>query len=161
MKTQIVKAEIKDIPLISELAHIIWSQAFYEILTKEMLEDMLEKIYSTEALKKEMLELGHQFWLVKTHEDYLGYASAYEKETTLWIKKIYLKPEAQGLGLGKALIQNAIQYFPQSKKISLYVNKDNENARHFYERQGFKKESEEKVMMGSFEFNDLIMSKPL
>ena len=51
--------------------------------------------------------------------------------------------------------------FPNTNKISLYVNRDNKNARSFYERQGFKQVSEEKVMMGSFEFNDLIMSKTL
>lgn len=161
MKTQIIKAGIEDIALVSSLAHIIWPQAFSEILSKEQLEDMLDKIYSHDALEKEVLELGHQFWLVKAEDDYLGFASAYEKENTLWLKKIYLKSEAQGLGLGKSLIQNAIENFPKCKKISLYVNRDNKNAQSFYERQGFKQVSEEKVMMGSFEFNDLIMSKTL
>jgi ribosomal protein S18 acetylase RimI-like enzyme len=51
-----------------------------------------------------------------------------------WIDQLYVLPEAQGRGLGAALLRVAQSSWPQ---LSLWTFQRNTAARHFYERHGF------------------------
>jgi GNAT superfamily N-acetyltransferase len=51
-----------------------------------------------------------------------------------WIEQLYVLPEAQGLGIGSALLERAKQ---ASSALSLWTFQANHPARRFYERHGF------------------------
>lgn len=51
-----------------------------------------------------------------------------------WIDQLYVLPEAQGRGIGTALLQVAQASWPQ---LSLWTSQRNTAARRFYERHGF------------------------
>jgi putative acetyltransferase len=51
-----------------------------------------------------------------------------------WIDHLYVVPEAQGQGLGSALLAKAQQAYP---KLSLWTFQRNNLARRFYESKGF------------------------
>ena len=158
--TAITPATHDDIPIIIALAQRIWPVAYGNILTPGQIDNMLERIYSANNLRKEMAE-GHQFWLAYDANAAVGFISAYKNDTTVWIKKVYVDMAMQGKGIGARLIETAVAAFPSTEEIRLYVNRDNKPAHHFYERLGFIHIGEEPVQMGDGQFCDFVFSKKI
>lgn len=55
----------------------------------------------------------------------------------VWIDEIYVRQEARGLGIGSALMNDAVKNFPAAR-VRLEVEHDNTAARRLYERLGYK-----------------------
>lgn len=55
----------------------------------------------------------------------------------VWIDEIYVREEARGLGVGSALMNDAVKNFPAAR-VRLEVEHDNTAARRLYERLGYK-----------------------
>lgn len=55
-----------------------------------------------------------------------------------WVDEIYVRPEFQGKGLGKALFAFMDREFPQIKRFRLEVTEVNKGAVRLYERMGYK-----------------------
>ena len=115
-----------------------------------------------------MVRQGHVFWIVRFGDLDVGYASAYKDGDRLWLKKLYVRDDHRGLGLGKALIETALEHFHADRisssppmELALYVNKDNTPAINYYLRSGFQVEAEVPVQMGPYGFTDYIMQKVL
>jgi len=149
-----------DFALIENLARRIWPVAYGAILTPIELENLLSNIYSGQNLAKEVYE-GHRFWGAFDGETALGFASGYHKENTIWLKKLYVLPEAQGKGAGRALLETVIAAFAPAEDARLYVNADNRAAQDFYRRLGFANSGAVPVRMGDFDFTDFVFVKPL
>ena len=149
-----------DLPRVAELAHRIWPEAFATILPPERIPGMLAEIYALEALKADIVERGHQYFIAARAAEDLGFASAYRADGRVWIKKLYLLKESRGLGLGKALIAAARDRFGADLPVALYVNDGNAPAIAFYRSQGFEVEKHVPVQMGPYQFHDYVMLKP-
>ncbi|MBX7146466.1 MAG: GNAT family N-acetyltransferase [Alphaproteobacteria bacterium] len=145
---------------IIDLARLIWPVSYAHILTQEQINNMLDRIYSLENLKKEMRS-GHIFFIAILDTQKVGYVSAYQEESIVWLKKLYILPTLQGQGIGKQLINVIIKAFPKSQEIRLLVNRDNLHAQQFYLRQHFIKIDEIPVKMGDFNFVDFVFSKKI
>lgn len=162
----ISNATSKDFKIIKEIAYATWPDVYGKILSKEQLNFMLSASYSEETLSDNMINKKHHFILVYDEAICIGFAS-YEhnylgkKETRL--HKIYLLPEAQGKGAGRALIDVVATYALEndSKIISLNVNRFN-NACTFYQKMGFTIVGEEDIEIGQgYLMEDYKMEKQL
>lgn len=147
-----------DLPLIRALAHRIWPAAYAGILTPEQIENLLTRIYDLANLNKEWIE-GHRFWAAYDGGKALGFASGYREGAAVWLKKLYVLPECQGRGVGRALMQNVIDAFAPAEEIRLLVNSGNLAAQEFYTRCGFSRDCEVPVQMGDFQFTDFVYVK--
>ena len=78
----------------------------------------------------------------------------------LEIKRIYLLSPFQGTGIGKRLMQEALDYAKHhnSRRLLLGVHSRNTNAIAFYQKSGYKIVGERKFKVGHHEYNDLIMA---
>ena len=161
------QATVSDIQVIREIAFATWPVAYGNILSSAQLEYMLELIYSTDALRKQMLELSHSFILAYQDSDALGFASygiaSPVDRKTMRLHKIYVLPSAKGSGIGKLLLDTVIGRAREAActSVSLNVNRDN-NAKTFYEKHGFYVSHEEDIDIGSGYFmNDFVMRREL
>lgn len=148
----IFQATSKDIPIIQEIAHKTWPIAYGSILSKAQLDYMLDLMYSDESLL-EQFKTKPLFFLAYEDDVCLGFTSCennYQNNKVTRLHKIYILPEAQGKGVGKALIEKviAIAKENQSEVISLNVNKFNK-AVSFYKKLGFVVASEEDLDIGN------------
>jgi len=148
----IFQATSKDIPIIQEIAHKTWPIAYGSILSKAQLDYMLDLMYSDESLL-EQFKTKPLFFLAYEDDVCLGFTSCennYQNNKVTRIHKIYILPEAQGKGVGKALIEKVIAVAKenQSEVISLNVNKFNK-AVSFYKKIGFEVASEEDLDIGN------------
>ncbi len=66
-----------------------------------------------------------------------GYCGLYMADGTQAIRAIYVLPEAQGKGIGKKLLHEALTHADEEKPVELSVAAFNEQAIAFYESLGF------------------------
>lgn len=150
-----------DLPIVQQLAEEIWPDAFEGVIERHQIEIMLEDIYALDTLRNDMDALGHIYWIARHANQDSGFISAYKRDDTTWIKKLYILPAKQGHGLGRALIAHATDHFAPSRALSLNVNTGNTKAIAFYKKYGFDVEKEVPVKMGPFDFTDYVMTKVL
>src|SRR5699024_6722710 len=158
----IIDAREKEIPIINDLAKKTWPSTFKNILSKKQIAYMLEWMYSYASLSKQM-QKGHQFLLIKAADQYCGYCSYANENKKTILQKIYILPNSQGLGIGKALLKEVILRARQSEANTLQLNVNRYNkAVNFYQKQGFKIISIEDNPIGQgYYMNDFVMELPL
>lgn len=137
-------ATLDDIPAIQQIAYNTWPSTYGGIISEEQIKYMLDLMYSTESLIQQMTK-GHQFYLFTKSDsaatkenEIMGFASvSNELDGIFKLNKLYIVPEAQKTGAGKALLTAVKDYAVQNggKKLILQVNKQNP-AIEFYKRQG-------------------------
>src|SRR5688572_20404319 len=100
------KADLGDINAIELLANDIWPKVYDYMISKEQIQYMLNLFYSPESLKSQMTEQHHIFFLAQLDEIPVGFASVGKLEEALYkLHKLYVQPELQGKGVGKALVK--------------------------------------------------------
>lgn len=156
------KATTNDIPLIHEMAWVVFPHTYKEILTPEQIDYMMEWMYSEDSLHKQMEKDGHIYYLAFKEDEPTGYLSIQpEGEHVFHLQKIYVLPSFQGMKLGKQLFEQAIkaikELHPAPCQMRLNVNRQNK-ALAFYERMGMVKVDEGDFPIGNgYYMNDFIM----
>lgn len=157
----ISKIEKKQLNLVQDLAYQIWPIAYSQILSNEQLTYMLDKFYSIEALM-EQLENGQCFFKIEDQGVAIGFL-AYElnckNSNQLKIHKIYVLDAYQGKGVGRQLIDFAVETAKknQQKGVFLNVNKYNK-AQFFYKKLGFIIVKDEVIDIGNnFVMDDYVL----
>ena len=105
---KMVEATPQDAELIEQLAHVIWLDAYRDILSKEQMDYMLTWMYSPEVLRQQMAD-GHTFLLAMLAEKTVGFAGFSIKDSDLmyWkLHKIYLLLSIGTLFLHENMVSN-------------------------------------------------------
>jgi GNAT superfamily N-acetyltransferase len=162
---EIRKASLEDYKTIFDIAVITWDAAYKTILSGAQLEYMMDMMYSPDSFTNQVAIEGHHFIIASVNGKDVGFASYelnYRYQTTK-LHKLYVLPDAQGTGAGKALItviENAAKS-NSNDKVTLNVNRFN-TAVHFYLKNGYTNAGEEDVDIGSgYLMEDYIMTKLL
>ncbi len=84
-----------------------------------------------------IFEHHEEVWLAEEAGRLLGFLAVARSERHGWevLEKLYVDPDAQNRGVGTALLDQAKALRPDG--FVLWVFQRNEDARRFYERQGF------------------------
>lgn len=160
-------ADTSHIPVIQQIAQTTWPITFGAILSKEQLAYMMEMMYSSSSLSRQMSVQKHLFLLASNTHKNLGFAAfelAYHGGEKTKIHKLYLLPEAQGQGLGSTFLQQISEKALQNgqQAITLNVNKYNEPAIKFYKKMGFRITREEVIPIGEgYIMDDYVLEKSL
>jgi GNAT superfamily N-acetyltransferase len=153
------KVGAEAIPLIKNLASNTWPATYSEIVSPQQVDYMMELIYSTSSLQKQ-IEKGQQFIIAYDEEKPVAFASYSIKEnnpSVYKLHKIYILPNQQGKGIGKQLISYIIKDIAPANALQLNVNRKNK-ALQFYQKLGFKIITEEDIDIGNnFYMKDYVM----
>jgi len=161
----ITTATINDVETIRQLAEATWWPTYSPILEEEQIRFMLDLIYSTEGLEKQIANNEQIFLLLKEGDKAVAFAgySPYDAEPAAYkLHKLYCLPETQGKGYGRILIDTVSRIAADAgaSKLLLNVNRHNKSL-SFYEKMGFGIAREEDIAIGPYWMNDYIMQKPL
>jgi GNAT superfamily N-acetyltransferase len=151
--------ERDELNVVKALAHDIWPRVYDYMISSEQISYMLSMMYDLDKLKQQWLE-GGKFVLLEVDGIAQGFVSFEEKENCVFLQKLYLRPEMQGQGFGKKMLQVAIDFAIDSKKpsLELTVNRNNKSL-DFYLGNGFEIKEEKDFDIGSGYFmNDYILS---
>jgi ribosomal protein S18 acetylase RimI-like enzyme len=144
------------------LAREIWNDNYIGIITQEQVDYMLHLMYSPKKIKED-INNNYQWELVYKENTLVGYLSyVIKNDNRVFLSKIYLKNNFQGLGIGKKMIHRVSEYakLNKCKAVYLTVNKNNIKGIRAYKGTGFKIIDEEITDIGKgYVMDDYIFEK--
>lgn len=158
--------------MIQGIANVAFPETYKDIITAEQCKYMMEMMYSTDNLRRQMTEEHHTYLICSIDGEAVGYVSVQplpddekdesEKDVDIFdLQKIYVLPDYQHRHIGRFLFDNAVklvhELHPEPCLLELHVNRHNK-ALHFYEHVGMSKLREGDYDIGNgFYMNDYIM----
>jgi N-acetylglutamate synthase-like GNAT family acetyltransferase len=156
---QFRKAVISDIPVIQQIAEKAWRPTYSHILSEEQTIYMLDMMYGTEVLMKQ-INSQIAFFLAVDEDLVIGYfAMEITELSKMKLHKIYLDPDQKSKGAGTKIIEfiKDVAFKAGVRQIELNVNKFN-SAVQFYEKIGFFRAKEMVLDIGNgYVMDDYVM----
>lgn len=171
MKKILKPIQLEQVTCLQQLSTQIFEEAFAAQNTPENMAAFLNEAYTVEKLSQELQNPDSEFFFLYVEETLAGYlkinvASAQTEEiaeNALEVERIYIKKEFKRQGLGRFLIEAAIELAIEKGKENIWLGvwEKNHGARPFYESLGFEYVSAHTFVMGDDPQTDLIMLKKL
>lgn len=171
MTVMVKKCTREDVQKLQEISIETFSETFKRQNSPENMKAYLEKAFHLSQLEKELSNVSSTFFFIYVHNEVAGYVKVnvddaqneYIGEDSLEIERIYIKKSFQKHGLGKCLLNKAIEMANDQKKKNIWLGvwEKNENAIAFYKKHGFVETGTHSFYMGDEEQIDLIMVKIL
>lgn len=169
MTVKIMKCTNADLKVLQEVSIETFNDTFKSQNSPENMEAYLNKAFTEEQLKKELFNCASEFFFLYDQDEVAGYlkvnifdAQSEEiGEESLEIERIYIRNKFQGKGLGRHLMEKAIEVALSKNKKSIWLGvwEKNETAIRFYERNGFIQTGAHSFYMGDEKQTDFIMTK--
>lgn len=171
MAAKIKKCNNEDLLILQNISMETFYDTFKDQNSLENMNAYLEKAFNLKQLERELSSIHSEFFFVYMNGEVAGYlkVNSGEEQTetmgeeALEIERIYIKCNFQKHGLGKYLLNQAVEMAMERKKKKLWLGvwEKNENAISFYEKMGFVQTGVHSFYMGDEEQMDLIMIKTL
>ncbi|TDL75349.1 GNAT family N-acetyltransferase [Rhodococcus qingshengii] len=162
---------IEDLCILQDISYETFNETFKDQNSPEIMNAYLERAFNVKQLEKELSNIFSRFFFVYFNNEVAGYLKVNTHDAqsenmgqdSLEIERIYIRGKYQKLGLGKYLINKAIEIAVEQgkNKIWLGVWEKNENAIAFYKKIGFVQAGTHSFYMGDEEQIDFIMIKSL
>ena len=154
----------QDIPLINELGEKAFYPTYLPFISEEQVSYMFHMMYDTAALRRQMQERGDIFFIAYAGTEALGFASCQHlADGVTKLHKLYVLPELQVKGVGKALLDSVEQAAAAAGQTRVLLNVNRENkAIGFYRKCGYAIRAEDDIDIGNgFFMNDYEMIKSI
>lgn len=162
----VTRADRVDLPEIARLARVIWHAHYPGIISGEQIAYMLDRMYAMDRMEEEMERGGVRYYVARRSHIALGFAASGPTPAAREYKlhKLYVLPESQRQGIGRALLDRVCEDLRQlgGQTLVLAVNKRNAAALAAYRRYGFQERGGARVDIGGgFVMDDFILAARL
>ncbi|MFJ7666927.1 GNAT family N-acetyltransferase [Lysinibacillus sp. NPDC097195] len=171
MSVKIIKCKMEDVHVLQEISIETFNDTFSNQNSPENMKTYLDRAFTIEQLESELANRSSQFYFILYDKEVAGYLKVNvddsQSETMgddfLEIERIYIRNKFQRKGLGKYLIDKAIDIAGEQNKKNIWLGvwEKNDNAICFYEKIGFVQTGAHSFYMGDEEQMDIIMTKKL
>ncbi len=143
MELRTVKATPKDAPILAATRQKVWAATYRGIYPDEMIDNFDYEWHIQREQNNLQNPMVHTY-LVLAERECVGYFTYFLRETPLWrdfhvrLFSLYLLPEYQGHGMGRAIFQYVAQQCRLAGYDKLYLScaPQNEKAMGFYRHLG-------------------------
>lgn len=156
---KIRELSVRDFGAVGRVARETWADAYAGIIPEQTQRRFLARAYSTSSLARR-IEDG-VFLVAESEGNVVGFAdfSADSGEVgTVELAAIYVRPDAQGRGLGTRLLVAGFARFPAARRVTAEVEQENSAARRFYEARGFVETARRTERVFGHEFRTVVMT---
>jgi diamine N-acetyltransferase len=171
MKLTMNKCTIDDLHLLRELSYKTFNETFRDMNKPSNMKAYLEQAFDIVKMRDELSNSNSLFYFLYADKELSGYLklNKYEAQTdindpqSIEIERIYVAKEFQGKGLGKILMNKAINIANNQGKSYLWLGvwEKNERGIQFYKKNGFYVVGKHSFFMGEEEQTDFILRKDL
>ena len=171
MTINIKQCTLEDLRKLQEISYETFNDTFKHQNSPENMNAYLDRAFNLKQLENELFNNSSQFYFVYFNNEVSGYLKVNTNDAqsekmgdeSLEIERIYIKKKFQKHGLGKCLLNKAMEIAMEgnNKKIWLGVWEKNENSIAFYQKMGFVQTETHSFFMGDEEQIDFIMTKTL
>lgn len=150
-----------DLATVRDLAMIIWPRLYRHMVSPVQMDAILSALFDLDTLEDDIDLRGHVYWLAEVGTKATGFASASLEDGRIHVYKIYVREDYRGFGIGKALMQAALERFSGAHSLSLIVPQDHDQGQGFALHSGFRFDRSEPVNIAGYELTNHIMIRPL
>lgn len=126
-----------DIAAVSALLARTWHDTYDAVLGVDRVAALTREWHAPDRLADELGRSGRVFLVAEAGGALAGTASASDRgDGILSVDRLYVAPEMQGKGIGRALFSAALRAFPEASIVRLEVEEKNARACRFYETWG-------------------------
>ena len=171
MSIEIKKVKLEDLELLRKISIETFTDTFAAQNSAENMKNYLERAYNSKQLESELANDLSQFYFIYLDNELAGYLKVNINEAqsekmpddTMEVERIYIRTNFQRKGLGKYLINKAIEIATTLNKKSIWLGvwEKNNNALTFYKKMGFTQNGAHSFYMGDEKQIDFIMIKTL
>lgn len=171
MTTTIKNCTLEDLHELQTISIETYTETFKEHNTPENLAAYLEQAYPLDKLERELGVPSSYFFFIYSGEQVAGYLKLNTDDAqtepmgkdSLEVERIYVRKAFQKFGIGKQLLDKAIEMAKEQNKKTIWLGvwENNDNAIAFYQKKGFVQTVSHSFYMGDDEQIDLIMVKTL
>ena len=171
MTIEIRQAVVADVDVLASLARRTFLLAYAENETPEHVHDYVERAFESNKITDEVTTPGNRWIMMLVDGCAAGYVKiVFERPideladaAPAQLERIYLLPEYQGGGLGRRLLDAALDEASASgaRNIWLAVWIENISAQRFYASAGFEPIGRTHFMLGPERQEDRVMSRKL
>jgi diamine N-acetyltransferase len=168
MTIRLTQCTREDLHKLQEISYETFTDTFKEQNTPENMNAYLEKAFNLKQLEDELNNTSSEFFFVFFNNELAGYLKVNINDAqsedmgneALEVERIYIKRDFQKHGLGKYLLNKAIEVAKVHNKIKVWLGvwEKNENAIAFYKKLGFVEVGAHSFYMGDEEQIDIIMT---
>ena len=141
----ILEAEPDDAPGIAEVQRITWLDTYPNDehgITKNDIEERVSQWQTDESINRlrnsiARSEDGTLRLVARDGKKVVGYCLVMKKEPHNKLQVLYVLPDYQGLGVGKKLAKQGIEWLGTERDVALEVVSYNTDSIEFYKRLGF------------------------
>lgn len=156
----------RDLEAVRQIAYATWPDTFRDILSPAQITYMLDWLYALPRLTAQVASREHEFHLAEIDGAPVGFCAHqlhHPEPGVAKIHKLYLTPQTQGLGIGRAMVAEVMDIARSAGHHALILNVNKYNrAVQFYEAIGFAKAGEEVIDIGDgYVMDDFVMRIPL
>ncbi len=127
-----------DASAVSQFLLATWHDTYDPLIGAKKVAEISSAWHSQDVLRQEIATVDHLFLVAEQDARLCGHAYAYAQEGgVVRLSRLYVLPETQGKGLGKALLNCLEANFPIAQRIELEVHEKQFNAHRFYLANGF------------------------
>ncbi|KIL23305.1 hypothetical protein B4134_0615 [Bacillus safensis] len=171
MTVNFIRCNVQHVKELQKIGINTFKETFLDQNKVEQIEAYVKTAFHLNQLLKELQHPSSQFYFVQVNGEVAGYlkinmndAQSEEMgDDALEIERIYIKQSFQKQGLGKYLIDQAIEIAKNHHKRDVWLGvwEHNRAAIAFYQKLGFVQTGVHAFLMGDEEQMDFIMTKTL
>ncbi|MEO3944840.1 GNAT family N-acetyltransferase [Gorillibacterium sp. CAU 1737] len=168
MTITIMRCTGEEVTALQEISRETFQETFQDQNTPANMATYMEKAYNREQLEKELSNVHSEFYFLYVGEQRAGYLKLNIMDAqseamgidALEVERIYIRSDFHKQGLGKYLLNRAVEIARErdKKKVWLGVWEKNENALAFYKKMKFVPTGAHSFVMGDEEQTDIIMT---
>ena len=161
------KCSIHDLEPVQRIARETFISSFAEKNDPVDFQAYMEKAFSETQIRKELLHPDSDFYLVRSEGVNVGYLKLnfsiaqtdIRDAESCELERIYVRLSYQGMGIGKWMLDRAMELAGQKGKRYLWLGvwQENKEAIRFYENYGFYKFGTHPYYIGSDRQTDWLM----
>jgi len=152
-----------DLEPLCTLARTIWQATYPALISQAQIDFMLADRYAPARIREQFNNPEHAWRLAWWMDERAGFAHARIEADVCKLDKLYIHPDYQRRGIGRALL-NDIKVFARAHSVTwlrLQVNRGNSPAIAAYRQYGFvTREARVFDIGGGFVMDDYVMEAP-
>jgi diamine N-acetyltransferase len=169
MGVRIRRCEPADLDTLRTIAFGTYDDTFRRLNDTASFNEYLDASFSRAKLDAELKNPDSTFFFLYSDDELAGYMKIntgdaqtdFKDPAELEIERIYVTRDFQGLGLGRALVQKALETARAARKKTVWLGvwEKNENAIAFYKKMGFSKTGTHDFYTGRKRQTDHVMRR--
>lgn len=155
------RLDLSEISEVRELLTTTWLDTYGDLLSQVTITTATSVWHSPDLLQKQAQSPDIYFGVAKDRDKkIIGLVTLRMLDAkAAKLQRLYIHPRYQRQGIGRRLLEKAMNFFAGIEKIILEVEKQNQKGFSFYRKQGFKEVEQKQEQVGSESIEVIVMEK--